>query len=115
MDDDVGNIVKKTIEPKIIFAEDTLFLAVGGCKLKTLKPSKWSRALVGLLAVYYTFHLTYAVGQDKALLFLQICVLEDNIHTRDRTSAFKQALKSFQHFIGCRPTNHRSFAFFSHF
>ncbi|KAI0218280.1 hypothetical protein LSAT2_030004, partial [Lamellibrachia satsuma] len=46
MDDDVSKIVKKTIEPKIIFDEDTLFLAVGGCKLKNLKPSEWSRALV---------------------------------------------------------------------
>ena len=100
MDDDVSKIVKKTIEPKIIFDEDTLFLAVGGCKLKNLKPSEWSCALVGLLAIYYTFHLTYAVEQDTALLFLQTCVLEDNIHTRDRTSAFKQALKSFQDFIG---------------
>jgi hypothetical protein len=95
-DEDINKAVGKVTTPTILRSEGSLLVAVAGKMLQPLGGDEWSKAVIGLLAAYYVFNLPYAVGQDTALLFLQSRVLEDNIHTKDRTPAFKQAMQSFE-------------------
>ena len=84
----------------MVVANDSILLVVGGRMLTPLKAGEWSRALVGLVAMHYVFNLSYAVRCDTALLFLQTTVLDDKIHPKDCTTAFKRAQISFNEFVG---------------
>jgi hypothetical protein len=97
--DDINKAIRKVTWPCILSSEDSILIAVGGTMLTPLGGHEWSKALIGLVAVYYCINLTYAVGQDTALLFLQTRVLGDDIHKKDMTSAFRKALESFDAFM----------------